>query len=799
MNLYCVAERNFLIRVQRYLNMPLVQRCSELAVLIDESSTTELQHVFPIIIDSLFGITDNIGWGLHNITYKKNPQEYEMLYNFLSPHGPIFSLCYKLLPDCYLKYNFPVSYLPSKIRSMLEEGVIPPFYLDKIRDDQGTRVPSALFMNPFEYYIFHFAYHLTNPWLQIQQQENVWVNWETVYVQSAHYYLHHFLPRDNSPVLPIIGPYIKKTPQRKLMQSPENKSFKISIRESHRLQTPRLLRASILSPGSTNLVVGVPQQQCLPQVWRSETVIQVFLDFWMEYTEDDHMPSQMNMSYSTPIPHRHSIHSGEHIRLVRAFIKTLHEFANSSIGDKSAMDELKRIILPSVQGKIYVFLRKAIYHWPLDSSFRLILEAWLSFIQPWRYIVGVTYTKEGKPEEEERGKIHDPNRWITFVANNLLAYTVIFQQLLPRFMRTDLVAPKNALMLFRVTKVFSQPHLARILSEVESCMDDANLNRNRMQSSQWTSVVRQQIMELEGPTYQYIPMFSTTTVTQVTFFLSIIKQAHLTATSLIEALEKRKRSQQFLVALWEFFYGEENSSDDISIEERRRVPIFLANAQQQLIDMFQISLEDIPQISITPDQEYHDSILSTSFHHQSQVDSSLDSSRPGVFVPIPDGRQNFRYIEYMGDPELQPVRSNECAYLVRNLYNFSSYINNKYQYEINILYNKRNFLGSICRQILIPPTTIVKLPKRTINGFSSGSEELIPPRLSLRRLSSYGFLIFISASMFMAWITNYGVLWLLCLMFFIWFLYILIRAIFEPWFQSSTNTFRPNTTAFSIN
>lgn len=102
----------FQIRVQRYLNLPLVQRCSELAVLIDESSTTELQHVFPIIIDSMFGITDNIGWGLHNITYKKNPQEYEMLYNFLSPHGPIFSLCYKLLPDCYLKYNFPISYLP---------------------------------------------------------------------------------------------------------------------------------------------------------------------------------------------------------------------------------------------------------------------------------------------------------------------------------------------------------------------------------------------------------------------------------------------------------------------------------------------------------------------------------------------------------------------------------------------------------------------------------------------------------------------------------------------------------------
>lgn len=37
-----------------------------------------------------------------------------------------------------------------------------------------------------------------------------------------------------------------------------------------------------------------------------------------------------------------SIHSGEHIRLVRALLKTLHEFANSATGDKSAIDELKR-------------------------------------------------------------------------------------------------------------------------------------------------------------------------------------------------------------------------------------------------------------------------------------------------------------------------------------------------------------------------------------------------------------------------------------------------------------------------
>lgn len=106
------ASNHFQIRAQRLLNTPLFERCRGLAILIDESSTTELQLVFPLLIESLFGIVDNVGWGLHSITMKKNPQEYEVLCHFLGPMGPIFSLCYKLLPDCYLKYNFPVSYLP---------------------------------------------------------------------------------------------------------------------------------------------------------------------------------------------------------------------------------------------------------------------------------------------------------------------------------------------------------------------------------------------------------------------------------------------------------------------------------------------------------------------------------------------------------------------------------------------------------------------------------------------------------------------------------------------------------------
>lgn len=43
--------------------------------------------------------------------------------------------------------------------------------------------------------------------------------------------------------------------------------------------------------------------------------------------------------------------------------------------------------------------------------------------------------------------------YMQFIAENLLAYIVIFQQLLPRFIRIDLASPKMSLMLYRLTKV----------------------------------------------------------------------------------------------------------------------------------------------------------------------------------------------------------------------------------------------------------------------------------------------------------------------------------------------------------
>lgn len=55
-----------------------------------------------------------------------------------------------------------------------------------------------------------------------------------------------------------------------------------------------------------------------------------------------------------------------------------------------------------------------------------------------------------------------------FIQENLLMYTKLFVSFLNRALRTDLGSPKNALMVFRVAKVFAQPNLTEMIQKGES-------------------------------------------------------------------------------------------------------------------------------------------------------------------------------------------------------------------------------------------------------------------------------------------------------------------------------------------
>ncbi|PSN42217.1 hypothetical protein C0J52_11254 [Blattella germanica] len=135
------------IRFNQALALPLQHRCEQLAIIFAEYGNKELQMVLPHLLENLFGLTNHVGWGLRTIYRNSQPREFEILFRFLEPNGPIFRLCYKLLTESSIKYEFPIAYLPVKVRKSMEDGMIPPFYADKLQIDPQTRIPTSLVLS----------------------------------------------------------------------------------------------------------------------------------------------------------------------------------------------------------------------------------------------------------------------------------------------------------------------------------------------------------------------------------------------------------------------------------------------------------------------------------------------------------------------------------------------------------------------------------------------------------------------------------------------------------------------------
>lgn len=101
--------------------MPIVHRCAELGLLIDRCSLKDLQLFYPQLVQSIFGSSasldgsgSTIGWGLRTVTGLSNAHEFDVLYSFFIPLGPMFRLCYRLLGDG-IKFDVPVEMLPVSV------------------------------------------------------------------------------------------------------------------------------------------------------------------------------------------------------------------------------------------------------------------------------------------------------------------------------------------------------------------------------------------------------------------------------------------------------------------------------------------------------------------------------------------------------------------------------------------------------------------------------------------------------------------------------------------------------------
>nr|XP_006119702.1 sphingomyelin phosphodiesterase 4 isoform X2 [Pelodiscus sinensis] len=731
------------------MNKPFVQRCHDLEIVIEDFPAKELHAIFPWLVETIFGSLDGVivGWNLRCLHGRANPTEYAIALDFLDPSGPMMKLVYKLQAEEY-RYEFPVSCLPGPVKASMQERVLPEcsLYYNKVHFPPSGGLGSNLALNPFEYYMFYFAISLitqrNSPTTQHVSPSN------NAYFTLVDTYLKWFLPTEGS-VLPP-----PSSNPGGAISSPAPRSPVVPF-TSYGMHHTSLLKRHIAHQPSVN---ADPASQ---EIWRSETLLKVFVEMWLH-----HYSLEMYQKMQSPQVKESFKPTEEHVLVIRLLVKHLHAFANSLKPEPlspsahshtaSPLEEFKRVVIPRfVQQKLYVFLQHCFGHWPLDASFRAVLEMWLSYLQPWRYA----------PEKPLLGAEPQPRsvseKWAPFIQENLLLYTKLFVSFLNRALRTDLVSAKNALMVFRVAKVFAQPNLAEMIQKGEQLFLEPELVIPHRQHrifmsptlggsflSSWPPAitdasfkVKSHVYCLEGQDSQYKQMFGLEVRNLVLRLAQLIGQAQQTAKSISDHSAETMASQSFLS--WFRFVPSDmngcytgNDLDEIGQDSIKKTDEYLEKAQEYLCQIFRLNEAQLTQLMMNCGTAQDE-------NGKKQLPDCVESETGLILTPlgryqIINGLRRFE-IEYQGDTELQPIRSYENATLVRLFFQLSSAINQRFADQMEILCSREDFIGRLCRYHLTNPFPAER--NRHSPVLKQRSRRSPQPRISLRFLASYRTLL----------------------------------------------------------
>ncbi|XP_052315909.1 sphingomyelin phosphodiesterase 4-like isoform X3 [Oncorhynchus keta] len=754
---------------------PFLQCCQELVKVIDDYPAKELHLIFPWLVESVFGSLDGVivGWNLGFLQACSN--QYNIVMDFLNPSGPMMKLVYKLQAEEY-KYEIPVSFLPGPVKVSIQEGVLPdcPLLNNKLHFPLSGLQTLSLALNPFEYYMFMFASSLITP-KNYSLRQHV-SSLDSAYFVLVDTYLKYFLPTEGSvPPSPF-------TYKRGSVSPPAPRAPSVPF-VGYGIHSTSLLKRHISHQPS---VTADPAAQ---EIWRSEALLQVFVEMWLHhYSLEIYQKLQSPQLKLALLQYRLSMSSmlcqpltppgsgtldtyqepftptEEHVLVVRLLVKHLHAFScslkpeqvsSSAHSHTSPLEELKRVVVHRfVQQKLYVFLQHCFGHWPLDASFRVVLETWLSYIQPWRY------TGEKTNPQTDQNKVV-PEKWSLFVQENLLMYTKLFQGFLNRVVRTDLVNVKNALMVFRVAKVFAQPNLSEMIQKGEQLFLEPEHVLHHRQHRCFLSPghggsflsarqpvvtdrvfrVKSHVYGLEGQDCQYKQMFGTELRGTVLKLIQIIDQARQTAKKISDQSAEVAANNSFMSwfgmgspDLNYTFNGGEVDDTGACVKKTHE---FLERSLDYLCQIFRLNAGQLSQLMATLGSGQDDG-NSKQLPDCVQGENGLILTDLGRMQVI-NGLRRFE-IEYQGDPELQPIRSYENAILVRLFFKISSLVNERFGGHMDALCSRPDFLGQLGRHYLASPEAAADGRRRSPETRLT-AERYRRPRLSLRMLASYRTLL----------------------------------------------------------
>lgn len=266
-------------------------------------------------------------------------------------------------------------------------------------------------------------------------------------------------------------------------------------------------------------------------------------------------------------------------------------------------------------------------------------------------------------------------------------------------------------MLFRLSKVLSQPDLVPILKDIERNFDVSN---SPVQESIQTPIspggtpkspcgpwfpgspgtpgtptspghtnplafplfnrmnvmIRQEIQELESPNFQYKTLFGKEFQDQVFEFVLCIQQSLALVKYLLNSAlaQRRMRRENILQRVQDFFFCG-TTGDDYTVDERQKTVTYLEHSINFLSQVFELPSLQLPAENRSK-ADYSNSSVNSSCSQQFGV------VEPTVINPK-DWQKRTKLIRYEANPDLEPIRSTEVTFLLRFLHHLCTRINER--------------------------------------------------------------------------------------------------------------------------
>ncbi|XP_001945260.2 sphingomyelin phosphodiesterase 4 [Acyrthosiphon pisum] len=703
----------------------LIERIKVISSYIDDANERDLYNIFADIIFEIFGRGSDKGWELDKLkTRISDEQKYicrepDSAYHFLSSSGHIFKLCYKLLSNNLLKFNIYFSDLPIELTRKIDKSFGQSYYGSRFLYHADSISPIGLNLNSFEYYMFHFAIYGLKLTSDDISNGNYDSNQLSVYKLLCLEYLKFFLPLDNS--ASMILPQIQFNVLSPIPNQKQNTS------------TSKLLNFIKKDVASNDLlsenILSSSWMLTSEATWRSEVVAFFFADIWLNCNV------LTNASFI------------DLTKLIRCFIKHLHLYSNCA--KHQPVDNLKLILMARHGIQIYQYLSYYMVNWPQDFSFRLMLENWLCYIQPWRY-------DDLSKQQCSITELEMNNKWRIFIIRNLLCYTKLFYLAIKRFICIDVCSPRYSIMVYRMLKVFTHPYLLKLVLDIEQMYTS-----NQPQHKKWNMLLSECLVEAEGPLFKYELMFSEERNSEYKlFYLKLQKSLDHVAVELGRYQEDQiGRNNSSMLEL--ILTPRKNKMSDYTLNEWKDIQ---TNLKSSLMFMEQIINVNVTTMPMMADL----SAWSTSGVSGNNTTSSVFNKSHSLIQSFERSTMNlsFRPVIRAKEWEIDPDYLEALSYENYFLVNLSKFLRNIVELYCNSqilhLSTENSIFAGVLRQALIrkPMKIFSYEPRNDGSGKRVRTPKILPPTISFRWMASYFTLFWILFLLTLTWVFNNTVFWI---------------------------------------